>query len=64
METSKNKNDLGNKEQNIKECLSDDDGNGNLANNNVDTNIDPDTVGNLVYVSLCSCTISVNCTIS
>jgi hypothetical protein len=44
--------------------VSDDDGNGNLANNKVDTNIDPDTVGNYVYVSLCSCTLSVNCCIS
>jgi hypothetical protein len=34
----------------------------NLNNNKVDTTIDPDTVGNYVYVSLCSC--SINCCIS
>lgn len=44
--------------------LEDNDGNGNLANNKVDTNIDPDTIGNHVYVSLCSCTLSINCCIS
>jgi hypothetical protein len=44
--------------------ISDDDGNNNLANNKVSTNIDPDTVGNNVYVSLCSCTISVSCCMS
>lgn len=42
----------------------DNDGNGNLANNQVDTNIDPDTIGNYVYISLCSCSINVSCTIS
>ncbi len=42
----------------------DNDGNGNLANNKVDTNIDPDTIGNYVYVSLCSCSINVSCCIS
>lgn len=42
----------------------DNDGNGNLANNKVDTTIDPDTIGNYVYVSLCSCTLAINCCIS
>lgn len=42
----------------------DNDGNGNLANNKVDTNIDPDTIGNYVYISLCSCSINVSCCIS
>lgn len=44
--------------------VSDADGNNNLANNKVNTTIDPDTNGNYVYVSLCSCTLSVNCCIS
>ena len=34
----------------------------NLNNNKVDTKIEPETSGNFVYISLCSC--SINCCIS
>lgn len=34
----------------------------NLNNNKVDTTIKPETSGNFVYISLCSC--SINCCIS
>jgi len=36
---------------------------GNLSNNNVKTDIEPNTQGNNVNVSLCSCTLIVSCII-
>ena len=43
---------------------SDDDGNNNLSDNKISTEIEPNTYGNNVNISLCSCTMILKCTIS
>jgi hypothetical protein len=43
---------------------SDDDGNNNLSDNKISTEIEPHTYGNNVNVSLCSCTMILSCIIS
>ncbi len=53
-----------NREENNKLTNSDDDGNGNLSDNKISTEIEPKTYGNNVNVSLCSCTLIFSCTIS
>lgn len=35
----------------------------NLSNNKVDTQIEPQTKDNKVYISICSCTLYMNCSI-
>lgn len=36
----------------------------NLSDNKIDTQIEPITKGNYVYVSLCSCSFNISCCIS
>jgi hypothetical protein len=54
---------VDNVEANAKELIKQiETGSDNLSDNKVNTTIDPDTYGNNVYISICSC--SFNCCVS